>query len=292
MVLITVKGNLVSISEAGLLIEIEDFILDTCEYQTKSRSFFNRLARLLIDFDEVYNPDYSYFGCIEAFVELRYDLNDYLDYEDELVQQLRNLSFDYIQRRFDSYVTRHKRKLRDHRYSESENTKQLTERMKAVSKRYARILVVRLDLMYKKDYRHLIGIEDFDRDMRTLRQYIHNQDRIFEGLIEYAWALEQGADKGYHCHLLLVYKGHEHNNGYGIAKRVNELWQKITFEQGYYFNCHSAVYLRQFKEKGTLGIGMIKTKDEEQVENMLATIKYLVRSEKEEQHLRVKCVER
>lgn len=113
MVLITVKGNLVSISEAGLLIEIEDFILDTCEYQTKSRSFFNRLARLLIDFDEVYNPDYSYFGCIEAFVELRYDLNDYLDYEDELVQQLRNLSFDYIQRRFDSYVTRHKRKLRD-----------------------------------------------------------------------------------------------------------------------------------------------------------------------------------
>lgn len=288
MVLIIVKGDLVGVSESDLLVEVEDFVLDTCKYKKQTRGFFNKLTRLLIDFDKIYNPDYNYFGCIEAFIELRYEMNDYLGCEDELEHQLKKLSFDYIQCRFDNYVKKHKRKLRDHRYSEGENTKQLIERMQAVSKRYARILVVRLDLMYKREYRHLIGIEDFDHDMRTLRQYIHNQDRIFDGLIEYAWALEQGADKGYHCHLLLVYKGHEHNSGYGIAKRVNEIWQKITVQQGYYFNCHSVAYLRQFEKKGTLGIGMIKTKDVQQVENMLTTLKYLVRPEKEEQYLRVK----
>ena len=288
MVLIIVKGDLVGVSESDLLMGVEDFVLDTCKYKKQTRGFFNKLTRLLIDFDKIYNPDYNYFGCIEAFFELRYEMNDYLGCEDELEHQLKKLSFDYIQCRFDNYVKKHKRKLRDHRYSEGENTKQLIERMQAVSKRYARILVVRLDLMYKREYRHLIGIEDFDHDMRTLRQYIHNQDRIFDGLIEYAWALEQGADKGYHCHLLLVYKGHEHNSGYGIAKRVNEIWQKITVQQGYYFNCHSVAYLRQFEKKGTLGIGMIKTKDVQQVENMLTTLKYLVRPEKEEQYLRVK----
>jgi squalene cyclase len=64
----------------------------------KAKDFYNYLSRLLIEFNEIYNPDYSYFGCIEAFVELLYELNHYLDYQDELIQQLENLSFEYIQR--------------------------------------------------------------------------------------------------------------------------------------------------------------------------------------------------
>ena len=62
--------------------------------------------------------------------------------------------------------------------------------------------------------------------MRILRQRIHNQDGIFKGLIEYAWALEQGTEKGYHCHLLLVYKGHEHKNAYGIAAAAKIYYNK------------------------------------------------------------------
>ena len=292
MVLIIVKGDLVGVGESDLLVEVEDFVLDTCKYKKQTRGFFNKLTRLLIDFDKIYNPDYNYFGCIEAFIELRYEMNDYLGCEDELEHQLKKLSFDYIQCRFDNYVKKHKRKLRDHRYSEGENTKQLIERMQAVSERYARVLVVRVDFAYKKKYHHLLSIKDFDNDMRILRQRIHNRDGFFDGLIEYAWALEQGIEKGYHCHLLLVYKGHKRKNAYGIAKRVGEIWESITFNEGCYFNCHSTAYLSQFEEKGMLGIGMIHTCNSKQVENMLATVQYLVRPEKEQQHLRAKVCRR
>ena len=292
MVLINIKGNFVNTNESALLIEIENYILEICNRKSKPKDFYDDLSRLLIEFNEIYNSDYSYFGCIEAFVELLRELNICLGCQGELAQQLKNLSFKYIQCRFEYYVSRHKRKLRDHRYSENENTAQLVKRMRTVSQRYSRILVVRLDLAYKKKYHHSVDIADFDNDMRILRQRIHNQDGIFKGLIEYAWALEQGTEKGYHCHLLLVYKGHEHKNAYGIAERISEIWKKITFNQGCYFNCHSPEYLNQFEEQGTLGIGMIHRNNPDQVGNMLKAIQYLVRPEKEEQYLRVKVCKR
>ena len=292
MVLIIVKSDLVGVSESDLLVEVEDFVLDTCKYKKQTRGFFNKLTRLLIDFDKIYNPDYNYFGCIEAFIELRYEMNDYLGCEDELEHQLKKLSFDYIQCRFDNYVKKHKRKLRDHRYSEGENTKQLIERMQAVSERYARVLVVRVDFAYKKKYHHLLSIKDFDNDMRILRQRIHNRDGFFDGLIEYAWALEQGESKGYHCHLLLVYRGSQRRNAYWLADQVGKLWDKITEGQGCHFNCHTKDYLKQFSDRNRLGIGMIHRKNREEVNNMLNTVKYLVRPEKEAQHLRVKCKKR
>ena len=110
----------------------------------------------------------------------------------------------------------------------------------------------------------------------------------FADLIEYAWALEQGQGKGYHCHLLLVYRGHEHHKPYGIVKAIGELWSDITANQGCYFNCHDPDYLQQFEDMDRLGIGMIYRDDPVQVKKMLQTVKYLVRPEKEDQHLRVK----
>ncbi|WP_372403525.1 inovirus-type Gp2 protein [Acinetobacter piscicola] len=280
------------INESEFLIEIENYISSICDCKLKPRNFYNKLSKLLIDFNSIYNPDYSYFGCIEVFIELIYKLHDWIDCQAELIKQLEILSFVDIKFRFEFYITRHKRKLRDHRYSENENTERLVRRMRKVSNRYSRILVVRLDLAYKKQYHHLIDVADFDNDMRILRQRINNQDRIFSGLIEYAWALEQGVKKGYHCHLLLVYRGHEHKNAYGIAKRVGDVWAEITECQGYYFNCHDLDYLNQFEKMGRLGIGMIYRDDAGQVDNMLTTIQYLVRPEKEQQHLRVKVCKR
>jgi len=50
--------------------------------------------------------------------------------------------------------------------------------------------------------------------------------------------------------------------------------------------------LKQFSDRNRLGIGMIHRNDPEQVNNMLNTVKYLVKPEKENQHLRVKCRKR
>lgn len=73
---------------------------------------------------------------------------------------------------------------------------------------------------------------------------------------------------------------------------MGDLWKSITGDLGCYFNCHDSNYLKQFSDRNTLGIGMIHRKNKDEVNNMLNTVKYLVRPEKENQHLRVKCKQR
>jgi hypothetical protein len=281
-----------SVNESKVLIEIENFVEDIVNRNRKSRHFYEKLTDLLIQFSQVYNNKFDYVAVIGAFIELLFDIREYLDDYDCLYKRLTKIKFEDIQQDFKKYYRRHKRQLRDHRYSESQNTKNLINRMQRVSDKYSRILVVRVDLAYPLKYQDQVGIQEFSNDMEVLRTRLRDQDTVFDGLVEYAWALEQGESKGYHCHLLLVYRGSQHRNAYWLADQVGKLWDKITAGQGCHFNCHTTDYLKQFSDRNCLGIGMIHRKNREEVNNMLNTVKYLVRPEKEAQHLRVKCKKR
>lgn len=79
---------------------------------------------------------------------------------------------------------------------------------------------------------------------------------------------------------------------YGIAQQVGRLWKRITNGRGCHFNCHDTDYLKQFADRNTLGIGMIHRNNPTEVKNMLNTAKYLVRPEKDNQYLRLKCKRR
>ena len=280
------------VNESKLLISIENFVGNMTEGNRKPYKFYEKLVDLLIQFDQIYDADFYYSSSIEALIELLLDMNEYLDDREQLLNRLTELSFIDIQRIFKRHYRRQKRQLRDHRYSESENTKQLVERMEQVAEKYSRILVVRVDLAYPLKYQDQIDIQEFSDDMDVLRTRLRDQDTIFKGLVEYAWAIEQGDGKGYHCHLLLVYKGSERRNAYWVANQVGKLWSRITKDQGCHFNCHTATYIKQFSDRNCLGIGMIHRKNPDEVNNMINTIKYLVRPEKENQHLRVKCRKR
>lgn len=281
-----------AINESKVLIELENFIEDIVNKNRKPRHFYEKLTDLMIEFDEVYHRDFYYSASIDAVVELLLDMDAYLNSREQLLNRLTELSFIDIQRSLKKHYHRQRRQLRDHRYSESENTKNLVQRMDNISDKYSRILVVRVDLAYPLKYQDQIGIQEFSDHMDVLRTRLRDQDKVFKGLVEYAWALEQGEGKGYHCHLLLVYKGSERRSAYSVADRVGKLWSTITEDQGCHFNCHTADYLKQFSDRNRLGIGMIHRKNREEVNNMLNTVKYLVRPEKEAQHLRVKCKKR
>ena len=276
------------VNESKLLISIESFVENVAERMHQPRNFYNNLIDLLIQFDEIYEFDFYYSAPIGAFIEMLLDMDEYLDDREQLLDRLNDLSFIDIQQIFKKHYRRHNRELRDHRSSESRNTKILVQRMKKISDRYSRILVVRVDLAYPLKYQDQIGIQEFSDDMNVLRTRLRDQDTIFRGLIEYAWALEQGEEKGYHCHLLLVYKGSERRNAYWLANQVGKLWLRITKDQGCHFNCHGTAYLKQFSDRKRLGIGMIHRNNPDEVNNMLDTVAYLVRPEKVAQHLRVK----
>lgn len=281
-----------TVNESKILIEIENFVENVSIQKRKPRNFYNQLTELLVRLNQIYNPDYSYVPAIEVVIELLLDLDEYLDDPECLYERLIKISFEDILRDFKWHYRRHKRQLRHHRYSESENTKTLVDRMQEISDKYSRILVVRVDLAYPLKSQDQIGIIDFKDDMDVLRTRLRDQDTVFNGLVEYVWALEQGEDKGYHCHLLLVYKGSKRRNAYWIADQVGKLWSDITDGLGCHFNCHTSEYLKQFSDRNRLGIGMIHRKNVDEVNNMLNTVKYLVRPEKESQHLRVKTKKR
>ena len=281
-----------SVNESKVLISIENFVEDIVNRNKKPRYFYEKLTDLMIEFDEVYHRDFYYSASIDAVIELLLDMNEYLGDRAQLLNRLFEISFLEIQDLFKKHYHRQRRQLRDHRYSESENTKNLVQRMNDISDKYSRILVVRVDLAYPLKYQDQVGIQEFSNDMKVLCTRLRDQDTVFDGLVEYAWALEQGESKGYHCHLLLVYRGSQRRNAYWLADQVGKLWDKITAGQGCHFNCHTTDYLKQFSDRNRLGIGMIHRKNREEVNNMLNTVKYLVRPEKEAQHLRVKCKKR
>lgn len=280
------------LNESEVLIKIESFVEAVSLSKIRPRNFYNTLTYLLVQLDKIYDTDFYYSPAVEALIEIIFDLDSYLNDGNELYKRLVAIPFKEIQLNFKSHYRRHKCFLNEHRHSESRNTKILIQRMKKISDRYSRILVVRVDLAYPLKCQDQIGIQEFSDDMDVLRTRLRDQDTVFKGLVEYAWALEQGTDKGYHCHLLLVYKGSERRNAYWLANQVGKLWSTITKDQGCHFNCHATDYLKQFSDRNSLGIGMIHRKNLDEVNNMLNTVKYLVRPEKENQHLRVKCKKR
>ena len=120
--------------------------------------------------------------------------------------------------------------------------------------------------------------------------YLSNQDTFFSNLHGYSWAIEQGKERGYHVHLLLMYDGTKVQNGSYYAQRVGEKWQEITQGHGSYFNLHSKDYIHKLRMAGCdIGIGMVSRNNEGDWERVVTVIEYLTDPAKDEQRLRVKC---
>ena len=171
---------------------------------------------------------------------------------------------------------------------EKTNTKKLDIYMRKMLNHYSRLLIVRVDLGYSKDTIHLVSIEDFHQHSKKLREFIGKKESCFKGLQGNVIALEQGHDRGYHCHLLLMYDGSRHESDWYFAETVGEKWRSITGGLGSYYNCHNSQYKQKYKDAGTLGIGMIHRKNPIEIENSVRVALYLTRPDKEDQHLRIK----
>ena len=169
-----------TVNESKILIEIENFVENVSVTKRKPHNFYNQLTELLVQLNQIYNPDYSYVPAIEAMIELLLDLDEYLDDPECLYERLIRISFEDIQRDFKRHYRGQKRQLRDHRHSESENTKTLVDRMQEISDKYSRILVVRVDLAYPLKFQDQIGILDFKDDMDVLRTRLRDQDTVFK----------------------------------------------------------------------------------------------------------------
>ena len=281
-------------NESSILISIEDFMVSTCHEQfvDDHEEFKRELLEAIVWFKQIYREDFTYSRIIRVFkrvivlVDYIMEKLDFHMYTDILKFELNHIF--YIQGMIQYEMKNALREKLDFQYQEQSNRFKLEYYLKQLLTHYARLLFVRVDIGILKAKQVYWDIEDFYEALRILRNRMSNKDTCFSGLQGFAWALEQGAKKGYHCHLLLIYDGNRHHEDSGLAKQVAEYWEQITNQQGTYYNCNTKENKEKFDKNGLLGIGMIHRDQPIQFTNAIRAAMYLVNPEKEDQHLRVK----
>ncbi|MFR9680220.1 MULTISPECIES: YagK/YfjJ domain-containing protein [unclassified Acinetobacter] len=276
-------------NESKVLMDIENFIISMTYENYTEQGFKDGLMQLIPQFKAIYKPHLKYAQSVETFHSLTKAIDEMLNGED--LSDLKHLTPMQMPRLFELL---HYGKLNfaleiiGLKAQEKRNQRSLREYLQKLTQHYAKLLFIRIDLSIELKHQHEVGIEQFNAYLRTFINRIQNQDTCFKDLQGYAWALEQGGQKGYHCHVLLIYDGHKHQKDFGIAIQVGQCWSEITTNKGYYFISNTPEYKQKLENKGKLGIGKIHRAKPEQVQNAINAAMYLVNPEKDSQHLRAR----
>ncbi|GJC31377.1 hypothetical protein KAM398_05790 [Acinetobacter sp. KAM398] len=286
--------NVPLINESSSLISIENFLESVYfeNYIDADEEFRNELLEAVLLFKQVYREGFAYSHVIRImkrvlilvdYVLEKLDLQmyeDILKFEQHHIFHIQSL----IQYEMKSALCE---RIEFQRREEC-NAIKLQDCLKKLLTHYSRLLFVRVDLSILQKHQENWDIENFSEVLAILRNRIANQDGCFSDLQGYAWALEQGITKGYHCHLLLIYDGNQHQQDSALAKMVGQCWEVITMNQGTYYNCNTEENKKKFETNGLLGIGMIYRDQPLQVKNAIRAANYLANPDKKGQHMRVK----
>lgn len=176
----------------------------------------------------------------------------------------------------------------------SEHTKEKAQRRRSDANDYAkdygnyadairgmttRLVVLRIDLEYRKEHKDQISVVDAIAD---LDHFFNNQRKnsLFKGKLGFIVKLEYGILKGLHFHLILFFDGAIKDGRRDVywAQKIGEYWvEVVTKGRGDYWNINNNK--QEFKRKGILGIGLIHN-DEDHLFNNLKhrVIDYLCKS--------------
>ena len=280
-----------SINQAKLTLEIENFLKRLKRERTKWDGFYSQLTNLLLDFDDIYDPDEEYTGYLQFFVILIYDLQridcDYFGLMDELkiigYREMRTWFLDMSDVVEKGYKTIEKQK--------DENKGELRKYCESIIDKYSRVLVIRVDLGYLQKYSSRIRVDDIYNDLDVLLNRIQNKDGIFKHVIGFAWGIEQGGrSKGFHCHLAIIYNSAYRDGSAAYwGNKIIALWKEITRDYGQGYNCWNRERVKELRSRDGLGIGLIYRRDSTQVENFIRAMEYIADHHKRTpQYLRVK----
>ena len=267
-------------NEPQTLLAIENLMKKVIQKTYRWQDIESDLSELRNDAKLIYDSNRMYSPLIQAYFDL---LPELIKKDDEDI-----FSNHAAFKQFQSGLRKeHKSFLRNNKNKREFNWEPLRTYFEDMVRHHCKLLLVRVDLNYPSETHP--GVTKFDEHMRILLKRIHDKDTIFEGQIGYAYRLEQGGkSRGYHCHLLVIYNGSLHSKDSYYGHEIGRLWkEKITKGCGGFFNCNQASNKQRYRNKGTLGIGMIKRCNEKSVRNAFNVIRYLAMSEKADQYLRV-----
>lgn len=281
--------NTVTFNPSSVLTAIDHLMHQVYNDQIDNEHLKYALVDLVPAFKVFYQNDLSYVPSIQGFKNVIAAIDEMLSFQsyDQMIH-FSDEDMSYLRIIFHESLYGMQEYISKHQNQEERNRKRLRQYLTDLTEHYSKLLFVRVDLGYLKEEQYQVDVRVFQQHMDAFRSRLANQDGCFSDLQGYAWALEEGATKGLHAHVLLIYDGHKHQQGYGLAKLVGDAWLEITGRIGMYFNCHDTDYIRKFEREGTLGIGMIQRDNPQQVMNAINAAMYLVNPEKEFQYLRSK----
>lgn len=270
--------------------EVDSFVKN-CLDGIKGRETFTKdilswstdeLNRLYVPFLKTYDPTYWYAQSIPAFVNATRSSMADVPYEQAIWEP--SFTYDFL-----TYLRFYALSIKQQSYSqmmqENNNKEELQSYVRRVLNKYTKSLVIRIDLSYAFDSRDKVLLDDFANHMERLRQHISNKQTCFEDLTGFAWAVEQGIDKGIHCHLWLVYDGSKRQADFHIGKAVGEKWLKITNGLGEYHNSNTSEIKALYERIGQLGIGRIHRNSQQEIEIAVNTALYLTKPDKFDQYV-------
>lgn len=259
--------------------------------RTRLSRYFDRIQQMVDLFDD--RCQYRYSEHLQAFWDACQDtglerspvgpvcLNEsataYLDHHrsmNVLVERIRHLTGEQ----------RYRRQKGDRRYLAQQQADRVCDYSDAMVDRYSRTLIIRVNLYYRHTVQTRLRVEQvFDDLDRLLSERERNP--IFDYLIGYICAVEQGEVRGYHIHAAFFFNGNEVWADVYKAQQIGELWERITWGQGYFHSCNHDKEDYKDEAAERLGIGMILRSDRKIRANVNYAMCYLV---KDAQQLRLK----
>lgn len=127
----------------------------------------------------------------------------------------------------------------------------------ALSAKYSKLNVVRVDLAYKKPYSEGIALEEVNSDIEHMFNNMRSKPSIFKEKVGHIVKREYTKDKGIHLHAVFIFDGQKVQKDAYKAEQIGKYWkEQITDKKGSYHNCHRNRYERH-------GIGMLDHTDSE-----------------------------
>ncbi len=230
--------------------------------------FYREASRLNLNFPSN-EFDIILYGCGPESIAMCSNLN-------ALVTAIRNIDADVT---IASEMKRFQRGAND-------NYRSATEYVNAMFHKHSRLLVVRIDLAYRKNYLPVgyqykggalnpfqVSVDEFLQHRQILLESLQRHT-VFEYLKGYVIKLEHGRDKGFHMHCLFLFDGSKVREGISRGSMIGEFWvNHITHGNGLFYNCNlSQNYFYN-------GVGMVHSADAEKRIGVDYAVKYMTKAD-------------
>jgi hypothetical protein len=181
------------------------------------------------------------------------------------------------------HLTRQRRYLRkkhDRPYQARLQERKITDYADRILDRYARTVVVRVDLYYREAAQARLRIEQVFKDLDGLIK-ARDRNELFDHETGYICSIEQGESRGYHIHAAFFFNGAHVRGDIYKAQRIGELWEQLTRGRGCFNNCNRNKDI--YGERCALGV--VRRDDSNVRRHLRHAISYLA---KDDQRLRLR----